>query len=411
MKEFKNGQIWMNGLCALLILCLFYSKYILSVSMILLLAGAVLHRRKKFNFYLKGPFLYTVGFLGLVTITILYSNNLSSWFHHFKMKLPFLVLPMAFFNYPRIDRRNYYSLHYFFGLLVFLAAIPAVTYYFFHFAEMQDAIGKGQSFPLPIPHVKFGYFLAFGICCLIILYRSNYMWKWKWERKAQLVIIIASVVVLHLLAIRTGIVLFYITLGGLAFLLLLKEKKWKPFLVVLSLMIIIPGISYVTIPSFKQKVNYMEWDIGKHSLGEGANYSDSERLGSLKVGLEILKDHSIVGVGFGDIKDRCQEYYQNFFGKEKYVLYPHNQYLFIAVASGMMGLLFFIFIFLFPYYYWKSNIDPLLVSLGMMIGFAFLIDNVLERSVSVGFYAFFLSVGMNYHWNKTIKEIKSSPGD
>jgi O-antigen ligase len=408
MVELEKRKLWINGLCALLMFCLFYSKYFLSVSMILLLFGAVLFRRKAFIFRLRGPFLWTGGMVGLVIISILYSENFSSWFHHFKMKLPFVVLPLAFFNLPRIDRRNYYNLHYFFSLLVFLVAIPAVIYYFIHFSEMQEAIGRGKSFPLPIPHVQFGYFLAFGICCTIILYRSGHIWKWKWERKGQMVLIVLSVMVLHLLAIRTGIILFYITLAGLSFLLLIKEKKWKPLALVLLLLVFIPTASYFAIPSFKQKVHYMSWDIGKHSLGEGANYSDSERIGSIQVGWEIWRDNPLVGVGFGDIKDQCIERYRAVFGPEKYVLYPHNQYLFIAVAAGIIGLFFFLIVFLFPYYFWRNTLDPLLVTLGIMVGFAFLIDNVLERSVSVGFYAFFLSVGMNYHWKQTKRDIAKS---
>lgn len=318
------------------------------------------------------------------------------WFHHVKMKLPFLILPLAFFNLPAINKRTYHLLHYLFSVLLFLAAIPPLVNYLIHFNEFQEAIGQGKSIHLPVQHIKFSLFYAFGIISMIILYRNDFVYKWHFERKIQLLLIGLSVIVLHFLAVRTGIVVFYFTLFFLATIEGIIRRKWNSLVIVMIMLFIVPTISYYAIPSFYQKVNYMMWDYDKYLLKEGKGYSDSERLESITVGIEILKENLVFGTGIGDLKDECTKKYTLLLGPEKHVLYPHNQYLFIASGLGLLGLLAFFIFMLAPYLYFLKSMHPLFLSLGLVTFSAFFIDNLLERSVGVGFYAFFLSLGLSY---------------
>lgn len=364
--------------------------------MIGLLLCSILYKKRNFTLRISLPYLLTTGLFFLVLLSILNSHNLADWLHHVKMKLPFLVLPLAFYNLPSIRERDYYGLHYFFGLLIFVAAIPPLINYLRHFYEFQEAIGQGKAISLPVQHIKFSLFLAFGIISLIVLYRKKFIFKWPLERKLQLVLIGLSIIMLHLLAVRTGIVVFYFTLIILAFLDGVMKGRWKNMILVVLFLSLFPVVSYYTIPSFHQKVNYMVWDYGKLNLGEGEGYSDSERLESIRVGWSIVKENWLFGTGIGDLKDECRNRYQERYGPEKYVLYPHNQYLFVAAGLGLVGLICFLLFLMAPYSIHLSYIHPLLLILGIVAFTTFFIDNFLERSVGVGFYVFFLCLGLKF---------------
>jgi O-antigen ligase len=311
------------------------------------------------------------------------------------MKLPFLAVPLAFYNLPPVKERQYHLLHYVFFILMFSAAIPPLLNYGLNYYKFQEAIGQGKSISLPVQHVKFSLFYAFGIISMIILYRKGFVYKWRIERKLQIGAIVLGILFLHVLAIRTGILVFYVGLFLLAITDVVKKGKWKTIIAVLIMSFIIPVASYYAVPSFHKKVDYMLWDYGKFSQGEGKGYSDSERIESIKIGLQLVKEHPISGTGIGDLKDETKTRYLENFGPEKYVLYPHNQYLFVTAGMGLVGLLVFLFCLGFPYFYFRINLHPLFLSLGIITFVAFFVDNLLERSVGVGFYVFFLCLGIS----------------
>jgi O-antigen ligase len=368
--------------------------------MIGLLLTAILYRKKEFRLNLTRPFWAITGLFFVVLLSGINSDNLGDWFHHLRIKLPFLILPFAFLNLPKIKARNYHLIHYLFAGLMFVAALPPMVNYLIHFNEFQNAIGQGKSLELPVQHIKFSVFYAFGIIALIILYRKKFVLRWPIERKIQLVGIVTSIVVLHLLAVRTGILVFYVAVVGLALIEGFNRGQWKNILLVLVILLSIPVISYYTIPSFHQKVDYMLWDYGKHNLGEGAGYSDSERIVSLEVGMEIASRAPILGTGIGDLKDECEAIYVKKYGVGKKVLYPHNQYLFILAGMGIVGLFFFLFCLVYPYVSLITRMHPLFLALGMVSITVFILDNFLERSVGVGFYVCFLCLGIQFLGNK-----------
>ena len=52
----------------------------------------------------------------------------------------------------------------------------------------------------------------------------------------------------------------------------------------------------------------MLWDVHLYQWDKGATYSDSERLISLSVGLDIVKDHPIFGVGAGNLRQEVKKF-------------------------------------------------------------------------------------------------------
>ena len=63
-------------------------------------------------------------------------------------------------------------------------------------------------------------------------------------------------------------------------------------------------------PMIKSKLGYMFYDWEQYASNGGANYSDSERLFSLKTGWELFSENVLLGTGIGDLFDSCEEVYQ-----------------------------------------------------------------------------------------------------
>ena len=90
---------------------------------------------------------------------------------------------------------------------------------------------------------------------------------------------------------------------------------------VMAGLFLLPIIGYHTIPSFKAKGNYMRWDWKMYQEGTGAEYADSGRLTSLKVGYDIFKANPWFGTHFahGDTATNTLE------------LQGHPEFIFAAI--------------------------------------------------------------------------------
>ena len=392
-KWIKETMVFLS---LLLMVSVIYSKFVLSLSMIGFVLLALYHKKRDFRFWKNKSYLLISVLFLLFVVSGINSDNTSEWIHHMRMRLPFLALPFAFYKLPRISKRDYYLLHYALIIIFFLSAIPVFVHYITHFEEMQKALGMGQPIPTPVNHTKYSLFISFAGISGLILYYKGFIFKYPWEKWLILSVSIFLMVFVHILAVRSGIVVLYLAITGIALFYTFRNKDYKKLLIALAFIIITPYIAYKSIPSLNKRVHYMVYDYNKYKEGKGDQYSDSDRIQSLQVGSSIFINNPIIGVGIGDLKEKCTEEYKIRFGPDKYVLYPHNQYLFILAATGFIGFLIFIIGFLGPFIVNHHYNNYFLFALLIIYSGAFLVDNVLERSFSAAFFVFFLCLGISY---------------
>lgn len=134
------------------------------------------------------------------------------------------------------------------------------------------------------------------------------------------------------------------------------------------------------------------YDFSLLKQGKGSNYSDSERLRSLQIGIEIWKSNPILGVGTGDLKSEIEKIYIQNFGIKGQPKYPHNQLIKYAAASGIIGVLLFVFSLYFPFFYEKNYLNPYVLTLITILSISFLVEATLERSYMLVFYVVFGSL-------------------
>ena len=385
-----------------------YSPFLLSVSMwafsvLVLVQFEVGRDRLRIRFNKDGAlgllqivrhpaFLAVTLFFFIVLFSFWQTEDYPYWLARIRIKIPFLIFPLMFVALPKFSTKELDGLFYFLIIALLITSIGIGGYYWVNASEINEALKRGQPMPTPHNHIRFSLILAYGIVAAGYLYLKGFYWRWKAERWFILVTLIFLFLFIHFLSVRSGLLALYATLFVLAIRFVFISKRYWIGLGFLLLIIGIPYLAYQYVPSFQSKVAYMKYDYYMYSRGEGELYADSGRIISIKIGMDIARQHPLFGVGAGNLKKEVQAMFQEQYPDFKEAHMPHNQFLFVLAGTGVFGLLLFLFAFLFPLYHQKNYQSVLFLSFMTMMLTAFLIEHTIENSIGVGFYAFFLSI-------------------
>lgn len=92
-------------------------------------------------------------------------------------------------------------------------------------------------------------------------------------------------------------------------------------------------------------------DVSRFVTGKSVNnYSDGNRLLSMKIGVQIGAEHPVIGVGSGDVQQAMNEVYQKEYPDidQHNWLIPHNQFVYVFTALGFSGLVIFLICLVYP---------------------------------------------------------------
>jgi hypothetical protein len=134
------------------------------------------------------------------------------------------------------------------------------------------------------------------------------------------------------------------------------------------------------------------WEYTKYKRGENpSGHTLTMRLEFWKTAIYIIKQHPVFGIGTGDIQDSFNEAYTETHTKldRAWWLRCHNQYLAIAVAFGVAGLLFFLFYLCYPAITLRKQLHPLYWAFFFIALLSFLTEDTLETQSGVTFFIFF----------------------
>ena len=117
----------------------------------------------------------------------------------------------------------------------------------------------------------------------------------------------------------------------------------------------------------------------------------AQRIEFTRASFHIIGQHPWFGVGTGDVPQAFSQAYDEIQSplKEEFRFRAHNQYLAIAVAFGLVGLAFFLFVLLFPWLSSRRNHTYLyLVFLCIML-LSMFPEDTLETQAGASLFAFF----------------------
>ncbi len=120
----------------------------------------------------------------------------------------------------------------------------------------------------------------------------------------------------------------------------------------------------------------------------------SQRIEFTRASLHLIGQHPWFGVGTGDVPQAFRRAYDELHSplKEEYRFRAHNQYLAIAVAFGLVGLAFFLFVLFYPWFASRRNHTYLyLVFLCIML-LSMFPEDTLETQAGTTLFAFFMAL-------------------
>jgi O-antigen ligase len=327
----------------------------------------------------------------LVLCSGLWSENTGYWLERLRIKLPFLILPLAFANLPPLSKKQFSSIFYVFLIAFSIFCGRHLFFYYQHFEEINHGLGQGIPIPTNWNHISFTTMAVFALLGGLELWKDNFYWKNKFERFLILCLTIFLFVAIHILSVRSAIIILYICLIIKLIHIIFYQKQWKIGLLSLAILTTIPFIAYQTIPSLKQRIAYAIWDYDQYKRGDLDQKSDSERITSLKMGLAACQQNPILGVGYGDIMDEVGRQYTLSFPKLE-IREPHSFWLFSLAGTGIIGTLIFLIAFFTHWLAEKRYRIALFSLLHILILFTNSIDFVIEGTYGAVFYAFFVAL-------------------
>ena len=120
----------------------------------------------------------------------------------------------------------------------------------------------------------------------------------------------------------------------------------------------------------------------------------SQRIEFTRASFHLIGQHPWFGVGTGDVPQAFSQAYDEIHSplKAEFRFRAHNQYLAIAVAFGLVGLAFFLFVLLYPWCASRKNHTYLYLVFLCIMMLSMLPEDTLETQAGVSMFAFFLSL-------------------
>lgn len=312
------------------------------------------------------------------------------WTDRLRIKLPFLLLPLLFIALPPMSEKAIRGHLYFLLVFMFLTTSAVLINYGLHFEDIQINIKRGQPIPMPRNHIRYSLVVALAILGGGYLTVAKYRVFRSVDRWLIPMLTGLLFAMLHVLAVRTGLLALYAAIFVLGVTYAIARKNYGLLGLTILLTISAPILAYQFIPSIKAKVDYVRYDYFKSQRGEGGDYADAGRLASLQVGWQLWREHPILGTGAGGLRQAVAEQFEAHYSDRAHPLMPHNQYLYVASSTGLLGLAVFLVGFLFPLFYRQNYKYPLLLGLYVMLCLVFMIEHTIENSLGAGYASLFL---------------------
>ena len=325
-----------------------------------------------------------------VLISGLYTANLPDWRHEIFRQLPWLGVPLAFTMAVPLRQGQRVAVGALFVLGTAAVGLATLAQFMGRTAAITEAIRLGQNVPVitRVFHIHFGVMLALAFFWGVELQRSPLARPWL--RAALLGALAAIVLVLHVLAYRTGLLALYAGLLA-AVLRLLWCRRWGPVMGLLGLLVAGPWLGYQLLGPLQQRWGNTRWDISQFLNGRDINdYSLARRLAAWETAAAVVRAHPLLGVAPADANAAMMEQYawRDFGLRPENRIMIHNQYLHALVGGGVLGLVLWLAVLLGPLVQPGLRQNPYIRHFVVVFGAALCVDSMLELQTGYNLFVF-----------------------
>jgi len=375
---------------------LLFSRALLSSGLIFFAAINLFHRNilQQLKTFFTSPLLWSMSLLFVLpAISGFWSEDLAQWSKILLIKLPLLLLPFCFAGEINFKFKDWEKISFVFLLLMVGGICRSLWQYAQNINDINAAYLKAYTIETPLgnDHVRFSLLVVIAIFTIIFLLAENGKNFKMITRNLLFALAIINIIYLHVLAVRTGLICFY--LGAFIFLIWMMSQHIRKTFFLLILVFLLPIASYFIFPTFKNKIHYLKYDLSfvqKNIYVPGSN--DGNRFASIKAGGELLKQNPFAGVGFGDIKSETDKFYETKFPRMSTndKILPSSEWMIYGAGTGWLGVIFFSFILLIPFFLKELRKNIFWTLLNIFIAFSYLFDIGLEVQYGVFVHSFII---------------------
>ena len=346
-------------------------------------------------------YLLAIGLILLpVMLSFFWSDDKTLWWNSLSVKLPLLTMMLGI-SAVDLPINKWKKLSYVYIIVISLGCTWSAAQYLLNAPAIEAAYLKAKVLPTPADgdYVRFSWMVAIAIFLGFKCFLA------ETEKRVQfiiLILILCLVIYLHMLAAKTGLLCLYAGAFMYLFHLFLIEKKWKSGLLAILVLTIMVCVAYCTLPTLRNRVQYVLYDYSLYSKGNIApGYNDAARWLSIRAGYDITKEHPLSGVGFGDLLQTVEQWHvkNNPAGFAYERFRPACEWLVYSAASGWLGMVFFsagIFVLLFR----RGSNGLLSLILPITCLIPLLTDDTLEGQFGVILLAFIVFFGQQSFINR-----------
>lgn len=337
-------------------------------------------------------FFYALYFVGL-----LLSENAQSATEDIVLKISLFLLPIIFSTLHLSEKKVQYYLSNFIIACTF-AALASLTLLLHKIFILGNYRSKDQF--LGIDWVWFSYFLPkqinfhspyFSMYVVMSIFILIYFLKTQSDKRLRILNVVALLFLTlfaFLLSSRTalasGIIIF---ISGVLFTLIKEKKIVLAFTAIVVTVLSLAGI-YQSTPYLKRKIEDNSGIVQRQKLWSAST--------------KLVAANLLLGVGTGDVKDKLVEEYKRLHYTEEEVsrMDPHNQYLQLLVALGVLGLLSYLLcLYYLTFISYKKEIY-LLLAFTFLFALCGLTESNLGAQKGVILFAFFSALLGNFSYSK-----------
>ncbi|UOQ53355.1 O-antigen ligase family protein [Hymenobacter cellulosivorans] len=324
------------------------------------------------------------------------AHNLGEYTKDVVLQSPFLLLPLAFWLLPALPSRYLARLWQLFIGCVTGAALVATGNYLLHAAEINEMYLHSKIMPTEPDHIRFSLMVTLATAAAVVLLAFDSTLSGL-KRGGLVTAVVLLALFQHLLAVRSGLVTFY-AVGVMMAGWLLRQRAYRRAALVLTVLVALPLVSYVSFPTFRNKFVNTQDDLNEvNNTAAANNYSLVARVYSYKVAAKLVKDNPWFGVSKADMPEEMAKHYAADYPsiRPQSYIQPHNQFIYSAVAFGLIGVLVFTLCFYYPLLWTWPRFAPLVIIQYVIVSLSFLVEYTLETQIGLTYSLFFILLGLN----------------
>ncbi|MEZ5016619.1 MAG: O-antigen ligase family protein [Flavipsychrobacter sp.] len=327
--------------------------------------------------------------VALYALSSFWSEDSGYWSSRVEVKLPILLLPLAFAFIPSFTIKQLKRLTFFIAICLLAGSIYSI-WHLLASADFAEQYRYSKVLPTIAhnDHIRYSLFVTLFIIWSLTIW-SYYTTLQKWFIVSVIILLTAF---LHVLAVRTGLLGLYIFFFvGALHIIFNKNRVVGGALILLIMLSGIIGYKYV--PTLRNKVDYVVYSYKMLQTGNHTgNYSDIGRLLSYDIALKKSKDNMLLGVGVGDMMDEMNDGYEQWYPyvEQQYRLIPHNQFLTVLLGTGVVGLLLFSVWIFMPLGLLRRKGSFFLLATWLVLLPMLLVEPALEVQIGVFVFLIFL---------------------